>query len=179
MTIKYLDLHPHTGGLFTVTAVVGGDVKTLTEARLKPEDYELTCKKKSKKRSLDANGYYWVLLQKLARVLRTSDEELHRIMLNDYGAFRMTEDGEIVRFTLRKGIDPINVCKYSKILATGQIKGVDAVQYGVLKGSSEMTSTEFAALLDGLISECKEMGIETLSPEELEQIRGQANETHH
>ena len=40
----------------------------------------------------------------------------------------------------------------------------------MLKGSSEYDTKEMSHLIDGLVSECKEMGIETLPPEELERM---------
>ena len=42
--------------------------------------------------------------------------------------------------------------------------------YMMLKGSSEYNTKEMSHLIDGLVSECKEMGIETLPPEELERM---------
>ena len=42
--------------------------------------------------------------------------------------------------------------------------------YMMLKGSSEYDTKEMSHLIDGLVSECKEMGIETLPPEELERM---------
>ena len=170
MDIKFLDVHAHTGGLYSMTAVVGGDIKTLSQAKIKPEEYELIIRKKTHKRSLDANSYYWLLVNKLARVMGISDDELHRKMLEDYGVFD-TKDGEIVTFTARADIEVSKFVKYTKVLATGRINGLQAVKYGVLKGSSEMNSKEFSDLLDGLIHECKEQGIETLPPHELEQIK--------
>ena len=41
----------------------------------------------------------------------------------------------------------------------------------MLKGSSRYDSAEMAHLLDGLISECKQLGIETATPEELERMK--------
>ena len=42
--------------------------------------------------------------------------------------------------------------------------------YLVLKGSSEYNSKEMATLLDGVISECKELEIETRPKEEIESM---------
>ena len=39
--------------------------------------------------------------------------------------------------------------------------------YQKLKGSHEYNTKEMSDLLNGLISECKEMGIETATPEEI------------
>lgn len=42
--------------------------------------------------------------------------------------------------------------------------------YMMLKGSSVYDTREMSMLIDGLVSECREAGIETLPPEELERM---------
>lgn len=49
------------------------------------EVLSLEIKPYRKKRSLDANAYYWVLLTKLAKVMNTSNAEMHNLMLIHYG----------------------------------------------------------------------------------------------
>ena len=41
----------------------------------------LEIKPYKRKRSLDANAYYWVLLTKLAKILSISNAELHNVLL--------------------------------------------------------------------------------------------------
>lgn len=169
----------HPGGYTMITAVVGGDRKIIADkaqrASEKPAEWEISIERKKKARSLDANAYYWQLITKLSGVLRTSKDELHEQMLQDYGVFREI-GGAPVTFTLRADIDPHEVTPYTKVIRTGEIGGKPAVMYGVLKGSSEMDSREFSTLLDGLISECKEQGIETLTPLEIERLKAALKE---
>ena len=40
----------------------------------------------------------------------------------------------------------------------------------MLRGSSTYNTEEMAHLIDGLVSECKEVGIETATPEELSRM---------
>ena len=40
----------------------------------------------------------------------------------------------------------------------------------MLKGSSDYDTREMSELIDGLVSECKECGIETATPEELQRM---------
>lgn len=40
----------------------------------------------------------------------------------------------------------------------------------MLRGSSTYDTAEMSALIDGLVSECKEQGIETIPPQELERM---------
>lgn len=42
--------------------------------------------------------------------------------------------------------------------------------YVMLKGSSDYDTREMSELIDGLVSECKECGIETATPEELQRM---------
>ena len=42
--------------------------------------------------------------------------------------------------------------------------------YIMLRGSSSYDTKEMARLIDGLVSECKEVGIETLPPDEVERM---------
>ena len=43
--------------------------------------------------------------------------------------------------------------------------------YMRLKGSSEMNSAEMSHFLDGLVSDAKELGIETDTPEQIERMK--------
>lgn len=49
------------------------------------EKLSLEIKRYRRKRSLDANAYYWVLCTKLAKVLQVSNQEIHNQMLRKYG----------------------------------------------------------------------------------------------
>lgn len=57
---------------------------------------------------------------------------------------------------------------------SGTITGNDGARYRwyvVLRGSSSFCTAEMSALLDLLIADCKEQGIETLSQDEIERMR--------
>ena len=43
--------------------------------------------------------------------------------------------------------------------------------YILMRGSHQYNSKEMSVLIDGLVSECKEHNIETLTPEELARLR--------
>lgn len=129
--------------------------------------YEIDLKPVRKKRSLDANGYYWTLLSKLASLLGTSREELHTQMIHDYGAIKVDEDGDLCKFFLAPGKDPSYIAKYSMVVGEDEVDGERVLLYVILKGSSEMDTKEFSHMLDMLIEECKSQGIPTATPEEL------------
>ena len=174
MELKYIQLNNHPGGLAKVTAVVDADKSILGElvnkAAEHPDQYELTITKKKTKRGLTANAYYWVLTEKLAKALQTSKDDMHRELILRYGAFKTNEDGKPVVFSLAAGEDPCSVTPYARSFAEGMVNGKRFIHYIVLKGSSEMIADEFNTLIAGVVSECKEQGIETLTAKELAEL---------
>ena len=70
-----------------------------------------------------------------------------------------------VLFSLRDGVPPRLVARHYAEIGTGYIDGKKFIHYRALKGTSEYTSAEMAVFLDGIISECEELGIKTDSPD--------------
>ena len=129
------------------------------------------------KRSLTSNSYYWVLLSKLADKLRLSKSCVHNMMLRSYGQIEVL-DGKgvyiVVPDTEEAEKTALSADTYH-IKPTSQVKkGNDGIMYRtymLLRGSSTYNTKEMSILLDGLIAEAKEQGIETLPPHELERMR--------
>lgn len=132
-------------------------------------------KRYRRKRSLDANAYYWVLCTKLARVMSVSEPEIHNKMLRLYGqpeifdgkaAYTTIPDTEQAGKKVDKAMD-------YHLKPTSQVReGLDGVMYRtykLIRGSHTYNTEEMAMLIDGLISECKDAGIpdtEIASPDE-------------
>lgn len=127
----------------------------------KEQQFEIT--ELRQKRSLTANAYYWSLLNQLANVLRFNNERLHFVMLQRYGQYEV--------ISVLSSIDIQGYFKYYEAIGNGEIKGKQFTHYKVYKGSSQMDSKEFATLLDGLVSECEEQGIPTLTRDERAQLQ--------
>lgn len=145
-----------------------GTVKQLIPYMLELDDTKICeVKEYKEKRNLDQNAKYWKLLNELALTLKIGVEELHFKMLKDY-----SQRYEILvpKDIKLRGIEYYE--KKSKIIRNGQ----EFIVYQVFTPSHELNTREFALLLQGLCDECKEQGIETLSPNELkkleEMIRG-------
>ena len=169
MNIQYIDVRPHPGGLVKVTTVVSGDIKSISEQAVKAmqKPHELLFKAKSKKRTLTANAYYQVLLDKFTAALMANRQEIHRLMLAQYGVTETDDNGVPIMFSMRSDIDPALL----EAIYVDPVETKDGyTTYRVLKGSSQMNSSEFARLVEGLISECKELGIETIPDDELKQL---------
>lgn len=172
MVIKHIEMTAHPGGLTRLNIVVAGDRSQIakTVGKVEADKFELEIKRLRSKRGLTANAYYWVLVDHLAKVLGASKDEIHEQIMQDYGTFKLNENGKPIVFTIAAGENPKDIAPYSRAFAEGYVDGKKFIHHAVLKGSREMSAYEFGILLDGLISECKEMGIETMTPDEVRQL---------
>ena len=119
--------------------------------------YEI--KEHKQKRSLSQNSYAWLLINELANKMRLSKEEVYIGLLEDYS--------QCLMIPVEKGKKPNGFFKYYKYIATTSINGKEADYYKVFKGSSEFDTEEMSIFLDGVIQECKQLGIETMTPEQI------------
>lgn len=115
-----------------------------------------------KKRSNDANAYLWVLCDKIAQVIKTSKEEVYEEMLQKYGNFYSDDNGYVV-VTVKSDVNMSKVGGHWKFYK----RVGDFSSYLMLKGSSDMDTKEMSNLLDGIISEAKELGIQTETQDEI------------
>lgn len=129
--------------------------------------------KHSEKRSLDANAYYWQLINKLAGVLKISNNYCHNVMLRRYGVLEEF-DGTPMYCVIPDTEEAEKKADESEtyhIKPTSNVReGNDGVMYRtymVLKGSSQYDTAEMSRLISGLVDECKQCGIETMTPDEL------------
>ncbi len=148
---------------------------TLQELRKAEEQEKLSIVLKpwKKKRSLDANSYYWVLVEKIAKLNKSSKNVVHNIILERYGALERMEGGQLIPVCIRDDIDHremdyMHLKPTSKTLEKG---GIRYRWYYLIKGSSQYNTAEMAALIDGIVSECKDLEIETLPPDELRRMK--------
>lgn len=142
-------------------------------------DTEWDVKKHTKKRSLSANGYYWTIIGQMADALRMAKPEVHNRMLRAYGQAQGI-DGRLVTVTIpdtEKAEREALMAESYHIRPTSQVKlgtkGQMFRTYVLLKGSHELNTKEFSVLLDGTIREAEQLGIETLTPAELEVLYAQ------
>lgn len=139
--------------------------------QLQGTELSIDIKKQRKRRSLNANNYCWALLEKLAAVLRTDKEAVYVEMLRRYGAGEsyLDDNGNECKavFSLREDIPPQLVCRYHQVIGSSELNGQTFIHYRALKGSSQYDTKEMSVFLDGIVSECQEVGIPTDTPEQL------------
>lgn len=131
------------------------------------KDKRFTIKEYKEKRSLDQNAYAWKLINEIGNVLRKSKEEVYLQMLRDYG------QGEIV--SILSSVNPKGYFKYYEKIGIGKINNKEFTHYMIYKGSSEFDRKEMSIFIDGIVQECKQLGIETMTPDEIAALKFMEN----
>lgn len=118
-------------------------------------EIEIVVRTVVKKRSLDQNAYMWLLLERLAVALRSTAEEIYEKMLDRYGLHVYINAPDGAEQTI------FNTLKQAKMVKTVERSGEKSVIYKAIIGSSHYDTAQMTRLLDGVIDECKALGIQT------------------
>ena len=170
-------------GKMRLTFEFDSDVSAAID-KIKDKLLRITVKLWRDKRSLDANSYYWVLLSRLAEAVGISKPRAHNLMLRKDGQ-NLVIDSQIAFLVIpdtEEAEETALEAESFHIRPTSQVKqGKDGKMYRtytVLAGSSTYDTKEMSELINGLVSECKEQGIETLTPDELARMMKDYEENH-
>jgi len=136
---------------------------------MEDKPYDADLKQHREKRSLDANAYMWKLLDKLSDALHSTKDELYRIYIKRVGVFRDYH------------LAPDEAKSFQtawSLLGTGwRTEQVDYTGDGNLLvirayfGSSRYNTKQMSRLIDMVVEDCKEQGIETLPPDKLDAMK--------
>lgn len=125
------------------------------------------------KRSLNANSYFHVLVAKLADATRISKPRCKNKMLYRYGQPYLLDDGS--EAVIKSNVPESEMLEQEMIhcwpCSVKGENGIEVTFYKVRRGSHTYDTREMSILIDGIVSECKEQGIETLTPAELARIK--------
>ena len=129
----------------------------------KPGEYRLT--RVGKKRSLDANAYAWVLMDKLAQATGYSKTEIYRNAVREIGGNTETlclRTEAVARF---RAVWEANGLGWPTETMSSRLPGCTTVI--AWYGSSTYDTRQMSALIDHLVQDCRALDIETLPPEKL------------
>lgn len=137
---------------------------------LKPgKVYDVEIKEHREKRSLDANAYCWALLDKLAEALDTTKEELYRGYVRKIGPFKDFDLTVDEAQTFRTAWE-----RLGQGWPTEQVDFTPDGERVVIRayyGSSTYNTKRMSRLIDMIVEDCKEQGIETLTPQQLDAMK--------
>ena len=168
---KLKDLLRLQGGEWLVSFTTREDPGTLFDD-LKDEAVRIEIKKASKHRSLSANNFAWVLIDKIAEVTGKTATEVYQNAIREIGGvsdyYGMKEAAyESFSEIWRKG----HLGRQVEIIPGSTKPGWINVR--AWKGSSDFDSAQMARLIDSLIQEAEQQGIPTIPDKEIERMVNQ------
>lgn len=140
------------------------DFKQLEDKLL--DGYVLSVKKQ-KKKSLNANNYMWQLCDKIAQRIKTSKEDVYRHAIREVGAWFDTSCDADKSDELCKAWESNGVGWFAEPILMGQ----RIASIRLYKGSSVYNGTELSRVIDYIVEEAKELGIETMTPNEILKLK--------
>ena len=152
-------------GETVISFVINGQLDESIDEIVKCEKLTITAKPYRKKRSLDANAFLWACLGDIAAHMHPPADkwDIYLLMLKRYGKYTYIvlkpEAVERMRSMWRE----------TEIVGYISVNGEPGVQLLCYYGSSTYNSKEMSVLLDGVVSEMKEMGLAPPPAEEMRQ----------
>ena len=155
--------------LITLALTTKQDISDLKAIIANGKLLEVEISKQKKKRSLDSNSYLWTLCQKIAEVIQSTKELVYQKFIRDVGQFEIVP---IKNEAVERWIEVWNskgLGWFAEVMEDSKLPGYKKViSY---YGSSVYDQREMSVLLDEVVRECKELGIETLPPDEIKALK--------
>lgn len=131
----------------------------------KDKTYVAELKEFRAKRSLDANAYCWVLMENLAKAIGSTKEELYLRYVKECGPYKdfALEEDEAKTFRVA----------WQKLGTGWPTEQVDYTPDGervivrAYYGSSTYNTKQMSRLIDSIVEDCRNVGVETLTPDKL------------
>ena len=145
---------------------------------LADKEVSIEIKQSRKQRSLDANAYCWVLIDKIAEKTGERKTDIYRHAILEIGGVSDTicvMDKAVDR--LREGWEKNGIGWQTDVMPSKVAGCTNVVLY---YGSSAYDSKQMASLIDSLIQEAEGLGIPTITDKEAERLLGRwaVNEKH-
>lgn len=138
------------------------------------EKLSIEAKKHREKRSLDANGMLWACIGDIAKSMTPPADkwDVYLDMLNHYGKYTY--------ICVKPNVVEAMKAQWRECEVIGEvdINGQKAVQMLCYFGSSTYNTKEFSVLLDGVISEMKNMGLQPPPSKEMRMVLEEWEKKH-
>ena len=156
-------------GKVVISLTVNENVGEIEKLRDKTLDIKLTTHRE--KRSLDANAYFHVLVDKIRGATGYSFSRVKNELITSYGQIEYLMGQQVV---IKTNIPPDKMieqetlhCKPVKVEVQD---GKEITFYRVYRGSHTYNTEEMSKLIDGTVQEAKDLGIETMTPQQIERM---------
>ena len=149
-----------------ITVTVSADFREQFD-QLRNCEIDVAIKKWRAPRSKDANAYFHVLVNKIAAVVGSSDNEVKTALVIKYGALAQDTKGNTIGAMLPETADVNMFYPYTRCYKHMVMDGKRFACYLFYKRTHELNSEEMSRLIDGTISDARELGIDTDTPEQI------------
>lgn len=131
---------------------------------------DVQAKEYKEQRSKDANAYFHVLINKLARYFNLKDSEMKIKMNLQYGTIAKDSNGNSIGVKIPKGTDITQFYEYAKWFGECEENGIKFDKYLFYKQTHTLDTKEMSQLINGVVQECQDVGIETKSKAEIDSL---------
>lgn len=140
--------------------------------KLKDKLLDIKAKMHREKRSINANAYFHLLVGKIAGELNCTTTFIKNQLIADYGQMLFMDDDIVsIKTQLAPEIMQEQSHLHTKYIGC-KTEGEKVLYfYHVYRGSSTYNTKEMSLLIDGTVNAAKELGIETMTPTELQKIK--------
>lgn len=137
---------------------------------LKGLKLKIIAKKDIKKRSINANNYFWKLLQEVCELRELDTIEEYKRRVKQLGIFRRFKIEPENINTFEKMWTAQGIAWFCEIADTEYIGETEFKIINAYYGSSSFNSKCMSRLINDLVEDCKEIGIETKTPAEIDSL---------
>lgn len=137
---------------------------------LKGLKLKITAKRYIKKRSINANNYFWELLQELCELAEIDTIEEYKRRIKELGIFRRFKIEKDNIKTFEKMWTKQGIAWFCEIADTEIIGNTEFKIINAYYGSSSFNSKQMSRLINDLVEDCKIYGIGTKKPEEIKNL---------
>lgn len=127
-------------------------------------------KKYREKRSLNANNYFWKLLQELCELAEIDTIEEYKRRVKELGIFRRFKIEKYNINTFEKMWTAQGTAWFCEIFDTEIIGNTEFKIINAYYGSSSFNTKQMSRLINDLVQDCKAYGIETKTPAEIKSL---------
>lgn len=156
-------------GKVVISLTVNENVGEIDKLQGKTLDIKLTAHRE--KRSLDSNAYFHLLCDKIRSVTGYSFSRVKNELITSYGQIEYLMGQQVV---IKTNIPPEQMieqetlhCKPVKVEIQD---GKEITFYRVYRGSHTYNTEEMSKLIDGTVQEAKDLGIETMTPNQIKRM---------
>lgn len=138
------------------------------ESLPKGKDLAIQIKEYRKRRSIDANNYFWLLCDEVAKKLNCTKEEIYRQKIKDYGVFEILPIKVEALESFKDKWQKNGLGWFCEDMEGCKLEGYKRIM--VYFGSSSYNSKEMCRLINSIVDDCNELGIPTMTPEEMQSL---------